>query len=245
MGFMANLTGRKAYSTHVSANRMNDAGRYEEARTKLVEAETLYRQAIDQGCNDPRYLLAYGVLLLKLAKYQEAREIMLKTERIPGILREQKAQLRQNYAICMWKLGELDKAIELMKTSAQGGKNGMIYGSLGYMLIEKARQTGDFEEAIAFNQEAMDYDDEDAVVLDNMGQLNLAQGKREEALKFFTRAHEQKPSQVDTLYYLGKLAAEDGNAAQAKEYLQEALRQNYSALCTTTREQAEALLKSL
>ncbi len=32
----------------------------------------------------------------------------------------------------------------------------MIYGSLGYMLIEKARQTGDFAEAVEFNQKALE-----------------------------------------------------------------------------------------
>ena len=71
-----------------------------------------------------------------------------------------------NYAVCEWKRGRLDRAIELMEQAAQDGVNSMIYGSLGYMLIEKARQTGDFSKAEAFNAQAYEYDDEDPVTLD-------------------------------------------------------------------------------
>ena len=47
-----------------------------------------------------------------------------------------------------------------------------------------------------------------------------------------------EPRQVDTLYYLARLAAEDGDTKQAIDYLNSALDGNYSALCTTTRQQA-------
>ena len=78
-----------------------------------------------------------------------------------------------------------------------------------------------------------------------MGQLHLAMGDQEKALEYFTKAHERKPSQVDTLYYLAKLAIERGEKAAAREYLESALTGNYSALCTTTREQAQELLSSI
>ena len=50
---------------------------------------------------------------------------------------------------------------------------------------------------------------------------------------------------MDTLYYLAKLAIERGEKDQAKEYLTDALGGNYSALCTTTRDQAQELLESI
>ena len=121
----------------------------------------------------------------------------------------------------------------------------MIYGSLGYLLIVKAKETGNFDEAIAFNTEAMEYDDDDAVVLDNMGQLYLAMGERGKAYEYFRRAHERKPHQVDTLYYLGRMSLEDGEKEKAKEYLSRAIEGNYTALCTTERAQAQELLNSI
>ena len=245
MSIMAEFTGRKAYKLHVEGNQASDKQDYAKAQEKHKAAAELYAQAVAGGCKKPVILMAYGVLLLRLGRYQEAKDIMLGVEKNPALTKEERKQLRLNYAICCWKMGELDHAIELLKYSMQDGKNSMIYGSLGFMLVEKARQTGDFAEEQAFNAEALDYDDEDAVVLDNIGQMYLAMGEKDKALENFTKAHEIKPHQVDTLYYLAKIATEDGDKAKAKEYIETALKGNYSALCTTTREMAQELLKTL
>ncbi|MEG2859567.1 MAG: tetratricopeptide repeat protein [Clostridia bacterium] len=245
MNFKAKMTGRKAYAQHIAGNRMEDARRFSEAQQHFDTALALYAQAREDGCDDVRYMMAYGVLLLKQSRFDKAREIMRATEQIPGRSADEKKQLRLNYAVCQWKLGNLDQAIALMQQVAQDGKNSMIYGSLGYMLIEKARETGDFAEAVAFNDEAYDYDEDDPVTLDNLGQLALAQGDRAKARAWFKRAIQQKPTQVDTRYYLAKLAHEDGDDAAAREHIEAALEGHYSALCTTTREAAAALRDSL
>ena len=239
--FKAEGAGRRAYGLHVQANRLYDQGKTAEAKAKHDEAIKLYDAAVKGGCAKASYLMAYGVLLLRYGRFEEAKALFLKAEHAPGITKQEKHQLRINFAIAQWKLGDLDSAISQMKIAMNEGANGLIYGSLGYILIEKARQTGDFTEAIEFNDKAMEYDDEDAVVLDNMGQLNLAMGNKEKAKEFFTKAHEIKPKQVDTLYYLAKLSAEAGDKAKAVEYLNTALDGNYSALCTTTRQQAQDL----
>ncbi|MBO4299654.1 MAG: tetratricopeptide repeat protein [Clostridia bacterium] len=242
MGFLdaikADNAGRRAYGLHVQANRLYDQGKTAEAKAKHDQAVKLYDEAVKGGCKKASYLMAYGVLLLRYGRFEESKELFLKAEHTPGITKQEKHQLRMNFAIAQWKLGNLDSAISQMKIAMNEGPNGLIYGSLGYILIEKARQTGDFTEAVEFNDKAMEYDDEDAVVLDNMGQLNLAMGNEEKALEYFTKAHEIKPRQVDTLYYLAKLAAKKGDKAKAVEYLDTALDGNYSALCTTTRQQA-------
>ena len=234
----ADSTGRKAYATHVQGNRLYDEGKSAEAKEKHDQAVTLYEEAFKYGCTKPAYLMSYGVLLLRYGRFDESKQMLLKAEHAPGITKDEKRQLRINFAICQWKLGELDSAISQMKIAMSDGATGLIYGSLGYMLIEKARQTGDFTEAIEFNEKALDYDDEDAVVLDNLGQLNLAMGQKDKALEYFTKAHEFKPRQVDTLYYLAVLAAERGDKKKAVSYLDDALNGNYSALCTTSRQQA-------
>lgn len=242
MGFFdkykAENAGRKAYGLHVVGNRLYDQDKTAEAKAKHEQALKLYEEAIRGGCTKPSYVMAYGVLLLRFARFEEAKELFLKADSTPGITKEEKRQLRINFAICQWKLGQLDSAISNLKIAMSEAPTGMLYGSLGYILIEKARQTGDFAEALEFNTKALDYDDEDAVVLDNLGQLYLAMGDREKALTYFKKAHENKPRQVDTLYYLARLAAEDGDTKQAIDYLNSALDGNYSALCTTTRQQA-------
>jgi tetratricopeptide (TPR) repeat protein len=245
MNIKAELLGRKAYNIHLRGNSLLDAKKYREAEIKHAEALEAYQAAEAAGTDNPRHLMAYGVLLMRAGQYEKAKAAMLKTEALSGLTAEMKRQLRLNYAICQWKLGHLDRAIELIRQAAANGMNSTIYGSLGYMLIEKARKTGDFAEAVEFNEKAYVYDDEDAVVLDNLGQLNLAMDKRQEAFEYFKRAHERKPSQVDTLYYLAKLYHEDGETPTAVKMLQRALSLPYSALCTTTKAQAERLLAEI
>ncbi len=243
--FAADNAGRKAYGLHVQGNRLYDSDKPEEAKAKHEEALAEYEKAVKGGCVRVSYLMAYGVLLLRFRRYEEAKALFLKAEQQKTITKAERDQLRINFAICQWKLGNLDSAIEQLKIAKASAPTGIIYGSLGYILIEKAIQTGDFTEAVAFNQEALDYDDEDAVVLDNMGQLNLAMGETEKAEEYFEKAHAIKPKQVDTLYYLAKLAAGRGETDKARQYLTDALNGNYSSLCTTTREQAQALMDSI
>lgn len=243
--FAADTAARKGYTAHVKGNQLSDQGKLEEALAKHKEAIGEYEKAFSLGFDKPGHKMAYGVLLLRFRRYEEAKTVFLQTERNKALSKDERNQLRINYAICQWKLGELDSAIENLKIALNTAKNGTIYGSLGYMMIEKAIKTGDFTEAIAFNEEALDYDDEDAVVLDNMGQLYLAMGDKEKALDFFEKAHERKPKQVDTLYFLASLALEKGEKDKAKAYLEQAVGGNYSSLCTTTREQAQELLDTL
>lgn len=237
--------GNRAYALHVKGNKLSDAKKYKEAEAVHMQAIEMYQKSIDKGARVPKHMMAFAVLLMRMHQFEKAHDIMLATERVQGITTDEKRQLRINYAVCEWKLGRIDKAIEQLKLAGQDGMNSMLYGSLGYLLIAQAQQTGDFGEAVKFNDEAMEYDDDDAVVLDNMGQLSLAMGDREKAYEYFHHAHERKPQQVDTLYFLGKMNLEDGNESKAKEYLTRAVEGNYTALCTTEKAQAQALLDSI
>lgn len=245
MGLKAVLDARKAYAAHIAGNRLSDEKQFDKAEEKFEEALRLYKSAYDMGDRQVRYMMAYGVLLMKKGRFEESHDIMLETGKLPGRTNDEKWQLRLNFAICEWKLGHLDHAIELMRQVASLKKTSTVYGSLGYMLIEKAKQTQDFSSADEFNAEAYEYDEEDAVTLDNLGQLALAKGRRDEAKKWFLKAVSIKPGQVDTLYYLALLAYEDSDAATAREYINRALSAKYSALCTTTREMAVELSKKI
>ena len=242
--FTADLAARKAYTCHVQGNRLSDDGKPEQARKKHEEAIRQYEKAFAAGNAKASYLMAYGVLLLRFNRYEDAKAAFLKAEK-QHLTQAERSQLRVNFAICQWKLGNLDSAVEQLKIAKDTNPTGVVYGSLGYMLIEKGRQSGDFSEALAFNQEALEYDDEDAVILDNLGQLHLAMGEKDKALSYFTQAHEIRPRQVDTLYYLATLALERGEKDKAREYLESALEGNYSSLATTSKAQAQALLDSI
>ena len=245
MGFLDGIKGkmicRKGLLRHREATAFNEQGRYKEAKKKSDEAYEDYKRAYALGCREPYMLTAKGLIEMREGRFEEAKASFLEADKIKTIKPEERARLRNNYAILLWKMGRLDDAIEQMHIIERAGRTSFVYGTLGYLLIEK----GDYDAALKLNLEGLDYDEEDSVVLDNLGQLYMRKGDKEKSLEYFHKAHEQKPSQVDTLYYLAKYAIEDGDKHQAREYLDKALSTNFPATCTVSRAAAQALRDSL
>lgn len=119
--------------------------------------------------------------------------------------------------------GEEEDASGEEKSSSAPGKEDSVSPEEEWKAgIEKAR---------AFNEEAVEYDDEDPICLDNMGQFFYrVLGDRESAKPWFDKAHREKPEQIDTLYFLSRYDLEDGNRAAALEKLEKALDGRFSPL---------------
>ncbi len=241
MGIMTRFKGRNAFSAHLRGNQLIERGDVAKAKEYHDKALKLYEEAYNAGYREANIVMAYGVLTMRYGGYERARELFLECERLPGLDHKDKKQLRINYSVCQWKLGNLDKAIELMQEAARNGKTSLIYTTLGYYLIERGVRDGDFTEAIAFNNEAYEYDEDDAGTLDNLGQLNYHLGEREKAYEYFSRAFRAKPTQVPTLYFIAKMNYENGNLEKARQFSEKCLEGNFSALCSISRKEAEAL----
>lgn len=231
MGFLDGFKARKALVMHQKGNT-------EEA---LAEYEALYAQ----GYVSSAYMLPYSVLLLRKGgeeNYLKVKEILKKAEKAPDLDADHRKQLLMNYAVAQYKLGQLEKAIQLLERTHQKGPNGLIYGSLGFLYI----QAGDAEKALAFNQEALDYDDEDPVILDNLGQIyyRLLDDK-EKAREYFEKAMEYKDNQIDTLYFLSRYDLEEGKKDAAIEKLEKAADGRFSPLNYVTKEQIDEELRAL
>lgn len=255
MGFTdsikANSAANKAYRLHAMGNQLLNTGKNSDAKKKHDEALEAYAQSYDLGCRKPQYMIGYAILLMRKGEFQRARDIMLDVNANPKLTKDEKYQLRINYSVCQWKLGHLDTAIETIRRAEKSGHTSMIYTTLGIFLIDKAIQTGDFSEAIAYNAEAMEYDDEDASTLDNMGQMYLAMSNKDlengksdsaaenraKALDYFQKAHERKETQVTTLYALALLLHENGQNDEARRYICKAEENLLSAVCPVSKEQ--------
>lgn len=201
----------------------------------------LYQEAMNDGLKDLRYILSYSALLIRQGSYQEARDLLVKVQKYP-MSDDQKRQLFVNYASCVYKMGEIEKGIDLLERQHQKQPSGIVYETLGYLYVE----AGDAEKALAFNLEAVEYDDEDPIVLDNLAQTYYrVLGDKEKAKEYFDKAHELKPGQIDTLYFLSQYDIEAGDKAAAKEKLETALEGRFSPLNYVTRETVEELIKTL
>lgn len=232
MAFGTDLKARRALAAH--------------GRNKLDEAYALYGEAYASGMNNARYLLPYSILLLRRGEYDRAGEVLRKVEKSPGgITPEQRSQMLLNYAVVCWKQGRLPYALELLREVYRKGPSGNIYGTLGYLLIEQ----GDFEEAVAFGKEAVEYDDEDPIALDNLAQAyyRLGNGKedKETARGLFQKALSFRPTAIDSNYFLALYDIEDGNIDAAREKLEVSRSGKFSPLNYATPELVEEKLKEI
>jgi tetratricopeptide (TPR) repeat protein len=212
------------------------------AKGKTAEAKKLYEEAVAAGMTEPRYLLSYSVLLIRDGEYQKARELLVNNQNNPYMTGESRKQLYVNYAACVYKLGDIEKSISVLESQHAKEPSGMIYQTLGYLYVE----AGDKDKALAFNREALEYDEEDPIALDNMAQTYYRLlGDKAKAKEYFEKALSIKPGQIDTLFFLAQYDIEAGKRESAKEKLETALKGRFSPLNFATKDKVNALLATL
>lgn len=276
MGFLTQIKANKAY-------RLQQKGQNEEARK-------LYEEAFAEGMNDPRYNLAYALMIIREGEYQKAKEFLVKHQKAPGMTPSQRVTLLVDYAACCFRLGDVDKGINTLEQQFRKGETGLLYQTLGYLYVEKydAAKRPDFEEqteapgepeetavteetaaaedteetektlspreaweegrkkAEDFIRKSVEYDDEDPICLDNMGQfiyrvLEDKAGARE----WFDKAYALKDSQIDTLYFLSRYDEEAGDRKAALEKLEKAVGGRFSPLNYCSRETVQKEIERL
>ena len=231
MGLMDAFKVRKAITLHNKGD--------------LQGARAAYEALYAAGGMDQNYLLPYTILLLREGGEEEAekvKEILRKVEKLPGLSPQQRTEIHVNYACAQYKLGHLPEAIHLLEVSHQKNPCGSTYQTLGYLYVE----AGDAEKGLPFNEAALEYDDEDSICLDNMGQLYYrVLNDKEKALEYFKKALEYKDSQIDTLYFLSRYDLEAGDREAAKEKLEKALGGRFSPLNYTTKDLIQKELEQL
>ena len=88
-----------------------------------------------------------------------------------------------------------------------------------------------------FILKSLEYDDEDPISLDNMGQfIYRVKGDKEGAKAWFEKAIALKDKQIDTLYFLSRYDVEGGDKEAAIEKLEKAAGGNFSPLNYCSRE---------
>ena len=256
MGFLTQIKAAKAY-------RLQQKGQKDEALK-------LYEEAYAEGLNDPRYNLAYALMIIRNGEYQKAKEFLVKHQKTPGMTQNQRVTLLVDYAACCFRLGDVDKGINTLEQQFRKTETGLLYQTLGYLYVEKydaankpdfdqqaetaeepaAQETADGEgtesekklspreewdaglaKAEEFLRKSLEYDDEDPICLDNMGQfVYRVQGDKAGAKKWFEKAIAIKDSQIDTLYFLSRYDLENGDREAALEKLEKAAQGRFSPL---------------
>ena len=261
MGFMATIKAQQAMRAH--------------GKGDLEQAKKLYEEAIDKGLMSARPMLGYAILLIREGSYDKAMPLLIKAQKCPDLTPDQKSQLFVDYAACLMKKGELDKAIHLLEKQHNRAPIGLTYQTLGYMYVEKysgakpvaeavpekAAEAPEMPEApeteasaeeaaeqpkVKTQEESVDYDDEDPVCLDNLGQAYYrVTGEKDKAKEWFEKAHAEKDSQIDTLWFLSRYDLEAGDKAAAIAKLEKALDGRFSPLNFCTKDMVQEEVERL
>ena len=97
-----------------------------------------------------------------------------------------------------------------------------------------------------FIRRSVEYDEEDPVCLDNMGEfLYRVRGDREGAKEWFEKAIAIKENQIDTLYFLSRYDLDAGDKKAALEKLEKAAGGRFSPLNYCSRETVQAEIEKL
>ncbi|HOB20652.1 MAG TPA: tetratricopeptide repeat protein [Candidatus Atribacteria bacterium] len=227
MGLIGNMYGMPGYAYQI--------------RGKADKALVLYEKAMAKGVSIPGCQMAYGVMLLRRGEFEQARQVFGRLIIEYPHSDPVRNRAKVNQALAYWKLGDLDTALDMLTEVHNKLRNSRTYSILGYLLIE----AGDLEKALEFNLEALDYDDTDEEILDNLGQIYYLKGDLDEALRYFGKAYEENPDQLSTLYHLGCIYHDKGDKAKALEYLKKASARDISALSTVSRDRIEERLQAL
>ena len=102
-----------------------------------AEAMRLYEECFQEGLADPRYVLAYAVLMLRDGQYQKAKDFLVKHQKAPGMTPDQRVTLIVDYAACCYRLGDLDKGVRKLEEVFRKNPNGLLYQTLGYLYVEQ------------------------------------------------------------------------------------------------------------
>jgi tetratricopeptide (TPR) repeat protein len=204
-------------------------GYYDHLRGMPSGAERNYRKGMRYGGMKPKYTGTFGVLLLRQGKFEEALGLFDKSLSGSACKGSLRSLVRMNRAIAQFKLGRAEEAVAELEGLHKSFKSLRVYQTLGYVYTS----AGMYDKAEPYNLEACEYDPEDAVILDNTGQMYLEMGQAEKAKGYFEKAYAKKHIS-DVLYHMGVIAEREGRPEDALGHYREAMGRTLDALNDVT-----------
>lgn len=206
----------------------------------LQKALKWLKKACRASGNKPETAILYGYLLLKTGNVEESEKVFLDTlnSRIDKV---SIMKAKSNYALVLWKKGQLEDAVKMLEEVFADYKNTTIYGSLGYLLI----LTGDLNRALQFNKEAYEFNDSDPVILDNLGYTYYKIGNIKRAEEIYEQLMSLNPSFPEAYYNYSCIQKDMGRIKKALEIANKAKNYRLSFLSNFTEEELDSHLKEL
>jgi tetratricopeptide (TPR) repeat protein len=232
---VAALLSYSAYTLRPTVYSMQANARY--AKKDWTGAAERFDKA-NRISRKPGFAVSKAFILLKDGRPEEARELLERTMQLP-LTRGEEMNAKINYANALWMLGEQDQAIDIMESVQTEYKNTIVLGNLGLFYVLQ----GDLTKALAFNQDAYEYNDNDKTILDNLGLTYYLLGRYEEAHSIYEKLMALTPTFMEAYYYHAQTLKALGDLDKAKSVMEKGLQYEPSMVTTVTRGMLEDTLK--
>lgn len=215
-------------------------GNWTYSKGNIDNAIRWFKKAYNIKNRKPNTVVSYAYLLLKSGDTEESEKILTSLINT-NIGNDNKMLAKSNLALVLWKKDRLDDAIAMLEEVLESYKTSTVYGSLGYLYIAK----GDLDKALAFNQEAYEYNSYNKIILDNLGQTYYLRGEYDKAEEIYDKLMLTNPTFPEAYYNHALLLDKTGKTEKAVESLNKALTFKTTFLSTVTGEEIEEKIKDL
>lgn len=197
----------------------------------------MFEKGIDSNKVDYMTKIRYAFLELKFGDIKKAKRTILRilSEKIPNAVRYEAKAI---FAIVLFKEGDSEEAKETMLSVYENYKNTNMYCTLGYLfnILETP------ENAVKFNEEAYEYNNDHAVILDNLGQAYYLLNENKKALNIYEEVMSKEPNFPEAYYNFALVLLKEGEKEEARKMLDKALTKPFHNLTTVTKEEVETKL---
>lgn len=203
-----------------------------------------FEKAYKTGKMKTHSALFYAYLLLRDGKLQQSEKMIndILVERRPDLSRQDYLNAKLNRALIKWKASDIDTAIEMVQEIYdENFRTTAVYGVLGYLYIEK----GEYEKAMEINKEAVEYNSDDNIIMDNYALNFLCLGDIKKSEELYLALLEKEPDFIEPYYNYGTLLEKRGDKDTAREYYNKALTYREKFLSTVSHEEIRNRLDQL
>lgn len=213
---------------------------------KYKEGLALYKKAYKTKRISADMEIFCGYVFLKEGEKALAAEVFEKLESKEDKLTErQKNNLHTNKSILLWKNGDVNGAVELLKQVWERENSVTVAGTLGALMLIAARDSGDYSEALDFCTATNEQYTYEKTILANLVEAYYCTNQNDKAVATFRELLDCGCSSPAP-YYHGALALlKAGEAQEAEEMLNRALRLRFSHLATISKKTVKAKLAEI
>ncbi len=208
---------------------------------KIEDGVVLYKKAVNNKRLNPEYLVYAPYAFLRYGFEEECKKALSIAEAKRTLTPNQKKTFLTTKGLYLWKTGALDEAERIFKEIHEKAPDSQTFSHVGFILLENKK----YDEAYSFNKEAMEYNDEDESIMDNMALCHYYKGEYHDALSIYEKIME-KGTRFPVIYYNHALnLIKVGDKERAKEQLNKALSFSFSHIAAISKEDVENKLAEL